>query len=940
MSLQGSGGIDTEWTRRVGPKVLSDMYCFAYKASKTMGFLAGLYSRLRVIGVDGMNTPTNQKGFNNFTGQKGDLPVSPAIATCASPTPESFQEHVYGEGNTIENRLFDMHRDEDPQTGRNAVKGIEYKQPFADETDGHSVRRWRHMNLTPVVSFAHDPDPAWLDSLRQRGITATPPRKRDDQSVRSRKDYKFQVPSEQWESFKGDVLQNQKGHIFDLTGDQKNFVDLIEHRRKNGQDISQDLDMPYYETIPLKGSQLLVYDDVGLPMSLNVNYKSKSGSLVQADYVVRDPEGLVDKYANPELGRLVAARDAALENAKPNTPNQQQHLAEAQQAQQQILAMVQQNKLAPAQAGAFKQAIQAGDENLKKLCLDGFRELAAHGGVQIAHTDVAHSETCAPALGNVETIVPHVDSALLPINYDNTLTSPQDVRNGGMKKVRLPYCPPYTVKARKQQMGDQVHHAARWFEPGKGWVFGPLPDGVEPVQSFDGTRVVVGNTSMYRGKPDGTVHKIDNGQWTRHNPNSKGSFIPGKLTDVMLAPEYASSKGTDKHLVNRMGHDRNGWVIHFQEHPLKEAGGEITTSRQQSSKPFFPGEDLKSSMIEVDGQPRMLSEFAFQQGGKVYFKDNGAAYEFMKSKLNFKDHDIGPFTRMTDQDLRIVDDIAADSIAYYNEIEKTPPEQRQGMQIDQEKYDHGRVCSNCGGHTPPPEVMHALAGAIENPHEALQPKSGTLWAIKSRTASGEQWITDNNGEIVMFGAQSQAQKALSLPDIKGRAEGGELVVSDFPGNGQKTLMVPSLTARRKSDPNAELVPGSAHMAEAIINYNQLVLAAPDQQQEQPDEKDADFAQHGEQAMAPTLPGPNPGQQGPEQPPQPVATAPAQPQPIPQQPPEVAEQPLLQPVQQPKPEPARIAAIQRLVKLANWLDDNDRHDEASRVDEILREVSGE
>jgi hypothetical protein len=64
-------GLGSKWQRLTTQKHLPSAICGAIKQSGTMGFLAGMYNQLSLVGVDGFNHPV-----------ASELPYSPIVATC------------------------------------------------------------------------------------------------------------------------------------------------------------------------------------------------------------------------------------------------------------------------------------------------------------------------------------------------------------------------------------------------------------------------------------------------------------------------------------------------------------------------------------------------------------------------------------------------------------------------------------------------------------------------------------------------------------------------------------------------------------------------------------------------------------------------------------------------------------------------------------------
>jgi hypothetical protein len=1054
------GGMHESWS----PYVISDRLCWAHKASPVLGFMPALYSKARFIGTDVYDQPTNERGYNEFTQQPETLPLAPMVATYQQPDEKKFDAVVNKHGVVVHNDLVKVDRKE------GKVLGYQYLPKFSEKpAEGYTQTTWRDMQVSPSITIpptvVHGSRNLWStlkaltvevkgaklpavtlpEEISQFADTGNMPKKafKNVKSFGDPLTVGITVRAEAYQKVK--ALAEQARCVVEVKkGEQKDLVDLV-----SLQGDKFDWDEPYFESIKLSGSQLMVYNH-GLPNRLVASEQRRTDA--EADvkggekaapasggtfyYMVKDPIGLVSSYASTTLASLGAMAELEAFLNDPREPGGKRTKGTAalwdtklrrmadivnsmgfydqEVAPGDVLGMSEDLKpvITESIAGfvnSFREAMVAGqavreDEHAakladagsryaaaradveqtwqksqipaKKAALDkiqsemahyllGFRKLAENGVVKLTHDMFLDSRTCAPKLVDYHMESYDVEKFMIPMSGGRVNKNVSEK----MEKTFQPYAPDFSVEAPAAASGG--HAARRWDVNRNQVVFGPLPAGANPKQGsatgLKGVRSLFakGYAKMAVNKPGGGTHEIIAGEMPEYQtkPGPGGpEFITGGLHDVIIAPEKSSSRGSDLAMY-KAGINRFGFVLMTQDHSVENKDGVVKT-RQHASSPFT-GKDPESSTNKdfytaADGTD--LSEYATKKGSNVFFTSTEVIRLLVEKHLGIKDEDLGPFTPMTVQDLRIIDHYATDGMRYYMSVEKyreaakskdarfldeagmpKPPAPEHDQEIvfdaqlireghenskalDQAKYEYGRLCYECSGkkNISPDAFKGVLAEfkqAIENPQEAFKPKQIDLFGLlyleeagqtdeQGQPVEDQAWFKDKDGTDMVFGTETAARDFMEHSEARGRAGihvEKYIEKAHFP---YSMHVAREFAAREGQDPEAVSLTRNKDMVISHIGN----LRAQEAEFEQP----------------PVAPGqPAAGQPAQPAPGQPAAGQPAQPAPAVPGP---AQPAVAQPTQPPA-KPAK--AMSRLIALANKLDLMGRRAEADAVDRVLR-----
>lgn len=358
MSLRGSGNVNSLWQRRMGPKVLPSLYCWAYKCNQSMGFLSGLFSNMRFMGQDTMNFPASGGsgvGINLMQGgegQPGKLPMAPMIAKPTAPKPERFQRS-YAAPMEQPNRLISIKRKDGKAVEK--VKHPQYDNPAAE---GYNVTRWRDIPVFPQVSmnmaeFLKNKQmwpklqamnveiPDWLTQYLQTGDQTALGKFGQQVPVQMRIDpSKFETAEDFYNAYAAAHGEASKVGNVVIRGNkeasknyQRDFLDAIALSIENNEQF--DLDEAYFENIPLSGPGRIVYSDVGLPRW--VIGKSRAADDQQTNLqgaespsadnlVFDDPVDIVDQHVDFDNGWDMGVYSAYMDTL--NAPDMKPAVAE------------------------------------------------------------------------------------------------------------------------------------------------------------------------------------------------------------------------------------------------------------------------------------------------------------------------------------------------------------------------------------------------------------------------------------------------------------------------------------------------------------------------------------------------------------------------------------------------------------------------------------
>lgn len=996
MSLQQ---MRRQFDPRMGPKILPEQYCWAYRASPVTGFLPALYSRLRFSGVDGQNFNPREPVQNLLydgpipgTPQNKPEERPPLLATCEEPAEEVFNQDL--QGSVVSERLYTM-----PKTmgqGR-SLKYAEFKAPY-EATPGQDnaiVHKWKDAELRLQVSIppyvGEDFLKQWNDrflaayrqSLTERLAEAEAHGSSEKgvlranldrankleeilvggEQVTTRSDRKFVVTvfaddikmMDEFSRSISDQVRQITGnqHRVQLRPANKNdsttagFMKLYQQAEKivasgddnlidryglrwnkrvmdpaTGQTVNKEMvgfnfDQAYAQEVRLSGSQLMVYDDLGMPMGLSVD--NVGGWMQEANtqragrfYVLKDPIEAV----NREVPGFVDAYDS-----------------------------MQRAKTGPERSKAREYVV---------MMLNDYKALASTNKLSAPLTskDVYDSKTVCPKLTNPITETPKTDAFRLPVGEDDNpisgegldqlLASGQDKIPGKSLFHVKPQeaVSPFYIEATRDNLNQEPINAARWYDPKSGGlVYGRLPEGVQPRQLVNGIPTLTPNATMAVGG-GGETYSIKRNEVVMYDPNSRGKFIPGNLYDIDLAPISVSPKA-DYQKVASMS---DGFQLKQQMH-LSE-----WDEKNNRFIPRFepPGYLTKKIPEEAEGK-------AAKVGNQVTFFDNVGPMQYLKRQFDLPNNLVQPFTPLTTMDLKVIMERAQRGQRFYQENQATY-ENWQGDPSDPgyQEYVYGKTISECSGNSVPAEVLRKIKEAKENPEAALQPKEGELWGLKITPAGGTEadayWYGDPNiGPMLSIGPDEAEVDSKIDAVQKLKAEGATVTIERYT-RGDRNFALPSLMTSKDeevsyvqfADENGEQ-DFVNHLAMGHMSVEERMRA-----QEQPEPEEVPVEEPAlEPEPEPTLPEPVPS--APPQP-EPAMTAPEPvsmtPEPIAPQPPSPAT-PQAPPrrrgvevtVPPKKIDPSKLfGCADSLVKLADRYDREGRRREADLADNAIRFLS--
>jgi hypothetical protein len=393
------------------------------------------------------------------------------------------------------------------------------------------------------------------------------------------------------------------------------------------------------------------------------------------------------------------------------------------------------------------------------------------------------------------------------------------------------------------------------------------------------------------------------------------------------------------------------YYVTQRQHP----GKPLTTAKPTAEKPIeieqyerLPDGSVAIKTDPNTGQPvaplRLTIEDAFGtavEGKKspTYMRTMNACVKYLKARFGFNDYQIGRWTNAHADDLKIIDD-------KYIETDEKIKLVREGRIPESALDEHERMLAGFreGSDFVPAEFLrHISQTDVSNP-EDFAPKTGTIFGVRE---VGGEWVSEE-----MFGTRWQAeefrQNIILSPDYANKDIEVAVMAEDAP-------LVVSAQRRAAAGGPAEPLTHNTEISEAVTTLRELapgeeVADAP----EAAFEEDEDHPEGQHAPEAPPIAAEAPAEQSPiatvpsAEPGAPVADAqPAEQFPwaggwgspipqIPDEPQTIVQAPVTPQKKKPGPPAETEAAmIQRLVKLANRLDEQGRAKEADAVDKLIK-----
>jgi hypothetical protein len=740
------GGLGSSWKRLGTAKQVASMLCGALRDSGTKGFLAAYYSRLGVAGIDGTNHKT-----------KSPHPYAPLVA---KPQPVTQAELDKFSSSTVRKRL---HSYKPKKSGKYEVTEPRRKSSAADGS--YVQKTWNDFKLYVSVNAPYwaygRTEPLWKE-LEQLG-KGLPPGKYDNQrqwdggeavsvlraggmdpaaylSSQKRRSKASEIPvvvgvvpslyPKVKQAIAGFSVMLSGGPIRPLrvpTGNQwvlnkneKTMANIVEE-----MGAAFDPSQVIAEESRLSGSQMLVYDEHGMPFCAHSPRSKGSGEMTfvprSAEDAPADTHDMLGQLRNSLNGskRLVAdhvrfglvgegSLSAKYEEllaeqyrgADPTSRARAQALADRIRRQTEhllksgvgkdtetakFLALCDkyvEARLAAAKKsydlmaagtriGPHDEAVAAMNEALAAVrpYFVAFKAMASTGLPRLNSGRFVHGATCAPVMAPVYIASYDLDEAGLP-------------RGGsaGLKKqVLRELLPKAKVGARKE--GEEFKARSMSFEDGvlkEG--YDALPPGAKPEQEISGAELRIPGGRQFallvspdEPSPSYEMSPSDEKGLTRMDPNSAGRMVSGGAFSVVARPRGESPQKTGKGLTITPG-----WEADYVEHVATEGGSDVPgvprVGDQIEPKALFDlHPDKHKEFYEVEdenGNVVDLSKYAAFKDNGVLFENSGALMLALKRKLGLSDQVIGAFTREDSGDLFLAKSKAASALRVYSLVKK------------------------------------------------------------------------------------------------------------------------------------------------------------------------------------------------------------------------------------------------------------------------------
>lgn len=819
--------------------------------------------------------------------------------------------------------------------------------------------------------------------VKDRGGNATRVIVRQTESVRpghrGNWRYRAQVPIDVFSKFKTAITGS--GSIEPLDFKSRNIVDLYAHYERQGEaetqgDFDQIMNTPVFEAFDMKGGRTVVYDGRGWPIGIKISDDNRidkeafsEGGQRTMDVQYEFAPGVVEEMlGRPEIGGDLQKLRWAL--AKEQIPLEH--------------GMFRDVRTCPPMTHRIKSVLDRLDGNM-------IPQLDENGRLVKERRDLTPAFTANVTRGkirvydperNAQVVVP-LDQAeqyglTAPVQPEQTMRGCQVIIEHAKQ-----YVPVMTVDPATGHQVESLHE----IDAGE----------IKRFNAAGAGQIVPGNHYTIMAKAARlsskrsdikTVHELEQERigiylgyketyatmkYVAGAPkNDVRNFVSIVMKDGRVL-QYPSDRTPDDPAVQAVAAaiaDPNAAAIegyyysHQRQHPPKP----MTTAKPTDAKPLLvqrtarmPDGSIRP-MTDSQGNPVNVSlgasdVFAGTGRSPTYFKNMKGVIGFLQARLAMTNGEIGRWTDCDISDYRAVDDKLREATARIAAVKagEMPEASLEEWEQVYSKFDPTKDAV--------PNEFLALASRIspDNPAD-FAPKRGRMYRILDETgspATPELFVTQSKAMEV---SQAMTEDA---PD------------RHFTVTAQRDAeLVPSIYKARIENPNAP----PKELAKNIDVSVAVAGFADFGQGEEVNEEQASAAQEDQES---TGDGETMDPESPEEPeeaddneaavPQPAAEAPAEPAPMPEPEPvpPIAVQPTVQapPPEEPKPAPAPVvpiisqpeqkapsfvpkwrtkppppvpqkkpdheaAAMQRLVKLANKLDDQGKVEEANAVDRLI------
>lgn len=860
MSL-GHSGKHGRWHPVLGPRVLHQTYDWALRAASIMGIGAALYSRKEWVGVDkyGQNP---EKGDNRLTGDANvNLPFAPKVATCEDPDPAEFQRNVHDASPWSVNLLFQKKK------GQYLVRA-----PYSNEDSADYRRitfgRVGSIRTTMTVGWQHVQDfQQRLAALR----LAFPTHKLQELKAGQNLVLEVSHPVDRW-----DELQEALGDIttFKVANfDQRNLLWLYQAAKEGKAQMVQPdgttrplraeqiRDVPVAEQFRISGSNLVYYDRAGMPLGVKLTttmrrfgmeaeHEETKPQYFQYEFKKSFVDGLLrDRRVNGDPSRIrevlatmtltpdmfvdyktAAPRTSPIVTNVPDVDEFARPVADAISAPRRNIVPPYSLRATSVQHGNEQvKVVRMYDPRTKKEVLDRLPDYAEE-----------HQE---------------FDGARMISDHTSQF-------------VRMPDGSFYELKQGEWRMYDTESRGK--MVPGDFYRIMLAPKNANIMSTEAQAIVAKGQEREYFGTWSSLTH-------------AERKFYPGKTPppDDELAEVLRDGQG------NVLGY----YSVIGRQHLQKPLNPPVPKANAPVQRPVY--EVTPDGVVQArdeNGNPRFYEITADDvhvegTGGtrQAYFRNSAVAMRFVKNLLAMSDEEVGPFTALTHHDLSVIDQKFRIAFRKFQELDAATPAEREGMLSRLEPWERdyyewhssarmGRIGPNSSADqimsTIPQGVIQAMAAIGQDPENDFAAKAGTMYAVRN---DGNQAIVANK----YFVAQDKAEQFRQyLEEVHGdKFRRGLTVVA---AEGQSLVQ-----GKEPGEP---------------ISFNLDVIANLDEFAEA---YDVEKIPGEEPAEGEGEPEPEPGEQppggGPEEP------TPTEPEPAPAEPPE-EEEPEVAPEPAPAPAP--------------------------------------
>lgn len=784
-------------------------------------------------------------------------------------------------------------------------------------------------------------------------------------------DYKvsFTVPIDQFQTFKRAI--KSVASIDPLNFKYRNVVDLYDFYDKQGairtqEDFNRVQETPIFEAFDLKGGSTVMYDQRGMPIGIKISSDSRIDKESFSEGGQRPDEvqyqfkgGVIENMLRrPEINGDVSKLRWAL--AKNQIPISHDMLADVRTCAPKLYRI--RSVLDRLDANGIPILDQAGNLVKEKTDLTPEFNAAATQGKVRRYDPATGKQVIVPIPQGVEpnqrfrgcqAIVEHAKQ-YIPVMKPNELGEMQEqlheIDAGEIKLYDTDtvgsICPGnhYTIMAKAAKLSSKRSD-------------------IKTIHDLEQQRI-----GIYLGYKE-TYATVKYVKGPPKNRNKTITQLVMKDGRILNHPENPLDDPENEavRIVSAAMTDRNVaasidgfYHVHQRQHPPKP----LTTAKPSGNA---PGKEPKTIKVDrmvknpdgsvtalTDAQGNVLPPLsigindAYEGSGKTptYFKNMRTIVEFLKAKFAFTDEDVGWWSDVTVSDYRHIDEMNRVASRKIQDV-------KEGIRDATELADWERLYAEFDPSTDvtPQAFLRRLSQISSTNPMDFAPKRGTIYGIVDQTgapATEETFVTAEDANAFKDSLQEKLGRTLAVRETRD----AELVVRDPSRQGQpltRNIGIAEAATEFADFGEGEVLSEEEGQQAQIEQSDELgseevpteeTEEESDEEQPEAPETQAPAAEAppAEPVPAPAAPAPAPAtepvstkREEPLAPaPAPVAPAPAGEVALPPKPRWKPKRP-----QSPAPAPEQEAsAIQRLVKLANKLDQQGKTEEADAVDRLI------